>query len=158
MFGWALALFLAMQQTPTLHQRPSPAPAAVAPGAKSGRSTLPTDADGEYQFGETGEVIELYVEDHALRGYLLKRSEREHSASTPLTYDFISGSAANNAVSFTTRTLHGEFYSFTGSVVRGAATSPATLGYYLLRGQLVLHAGAAVETRNVVLERLGQHG
>jgi hypothetical protein len=155
-------LLLAMQQAPTLQHRPASSPEATAAApTKAARSSLPVDADGEYQFGETGEVIELYVEEHALRGYLLKRSEPGRAASTPLTYDFAAGGAdaraGDSSVHFTTRTVHGEFYSFTGSLVRGRATSPSTLGYYLLRGQLTLHQGAAVNTKSVVLERLGQH-
>ena len=163
MFVRAVALLLALQQAPVLHERPAPGAADAKPQAAATRlpvpkrSELPPNADGEYQFGETGEVIELYVEDHILRGYIVKRSERWHAGSTPLTYDFSSGSAVNNAVSFTTRTLHGEFYSFSGSVVRGPAADPSSLGYYLLRGQLTLHADAAADTHSVVLERLGQH-
>ncbi len=155
-----LLLLFSLQQAPALQHRAANAPeangTAVSPG-KAARSSLPPDADGEYQFGETGEVIELYVEEHALRGYLLKRSEAGHAASAPLTYDFAAGDAVAGTVHFTTRTVHGEFYSFSGSLGRGRATSPSVLGYYLLRGQLTLHQGATVNTRSVVLERLGQH-
>ena len=150
-------LLPAVQQAPTLRHRTTEPPAPTPAPGKSGPASLPPDADGEYQFGETGEVIELYVEDKALRGYMVKRSEHSRAASTPLTYDFASGTAAGSAVSFTTRTLHGERYSFTGSLIRGPATSPSAVGYYLLRGQLTLHAGDASSTKSVVLERLGRH-
>ncbi len=140
---WVLLLVQGAPAQTLQHRRPDPAApqrASAAP-ASDPRQALPTAAEGEYRWGEPGEVIELYVEDGALRGYLTRRSERAHADSAPMTFAFAAARTAGPRLSFSTRPIHGDWYSFEGQVVRGSSASPRLDGYYLLQGTLSIHPG-----------------
>lgn len=124
------------------HRSPSAAD-ATAIARTDARKALPLEAEGEYRWGEPGEVIELYVEDGALRGYMTHRSERREAGSAPLTFSFTKAGTNGATLSFTTRQIHGDWYSFEGRAVRGPAASPGQDGYYLLEGTLRLHLDPA---------------
>ncbi len=132
----ALCLTLLFQ---TLQHRSSPAADATASAGADARRALPLAAEGEYRWGETGEVIELYVEGGALHGYMTRRGERRDAGSAPMTFAFIKAGATGTTLSFTTRQIHGDWYSFEGRVVRGPAASRNQDGYYVLEGTLKLH-------------------
>ena len=117
-------------------------PAAPVSSIAAGQA-FPVEAEGEYRWREPDEVIELYFENGALRGYLTRRSERGKADSAPMTFAFAEASAAGGTLSFTTRHIHGDWYSFKGRVVRGPVTSRSLDGYYLLRGTLATHLGPA---------------
>jgi hypothetical protein len=131
---------VAQPQTP---KHRSPTADAIPPAQADARKALPIAAEGEYRWGEPGEVIELYVEDGALRGYMTRRSERRDAGSSPMTFAFTKAGTSGATLSFTTRQIHGDWYSFEGHAVRGPAASPSRDGYYLLEGTLRLHLGPA---------------
>jgi hypothetical protein len=111
--------------------------AASAPteAVRQGSDTLPDGADGEYRWRESGEVIELYVEDGRLSGYLTRRSERGQAGSAPLTFALAEGQVRGVEVHFTTRTLHGESYEFKGRLEQNLRPEPGE-GPWRLAGQL----------------------
>ena len=136
-------LRLQAQTEPGLHHRTDSDAAAQNQAAGSSQSTthvhLPEEAEGEYQWGDSGEVINLYVENGRLDGYLTQRSERRQVNSTPITFSFDRTTVHGSQITFTTQRIHGDWYSFTGSLVRGSAVSPRQQGYYLLNGTLSSH-------------------
>ncbi|HEY0785320.1 MAG TPA: hypothetical protein VGD62_05570 [Acidobacteriaceae bacterium] len=150
-----LALPCGMAPAQVLEHRaaPFPAPAARA-GTPAVRKLLPAVAEGEYRWREPGEVIELYVEDGFLRGYLTRRSERGDPASTPLTFSFVpeGTGASGDLLRFTTQRIHGEWYSFEGRVERGEALSSRQEGYYLLTGTLRLRSAHGEQASQVRLK------
>ena len=121
--------------------QPQSAGTSQQAAASDARQALPIAAEGEYRWGEPGEVIELYVEEGALRGYLTRRTERSHADSSPMTFAFASVGTTGTSLTFATQHIHGDWYSFTGQVVRGIAKSPHQEGYYLLQGTLTTHLG-----------------
>jgi hypothetical protein len=136
-----LLLLLLLQTVPTLqHRGTSPPPLAPTVAQPAGPSTLPLGAEGEYRWRENDEVIQLFVENKQLQGYLTRRTARNDAGSAPLTFDFTSGSARNGRVQFATRALHGETYTFDGIVQRNAHPTEQQ-GEWLLEGTLVLHTG-----------------
>ena len=143
----SMAMLACIAQSQTLQQRkPSPAGATVdEPSASTtpdnAQAALPAAAEGEYRWGETGEVIELYAENGALRGYMTRRSERHVAGSAPITFAFSKAQIKDGAVSFTTRSIHGDWYSFTGRIVRGPSARPHQDGAFLLQGTLTTHLG-----------------
>jgi hypothetical protein len=126
---------------PVLHRR-SYNEEEIDIGTRStGRSTLPPDASGTYQFGSG--TIEVDLQPNRLDGYITRLGDRASDEGTPLTFFFATGRLSGQRLSFATRQVHSVWFSFEGTIVRGSAQSRSQQGYYLLEGQLVLHDTAS---------------
>ena len=141
----ALALTLvpaALAQTatdPALHHRgDTPAQAqSTAGGKQRGSSTLPVSASGEYMINEAGSVVQITIENGVLDGYISKLLEGQTSS---VTYFFDRTTINGDRLTFTTKQVHGIWYSFDGEIVRGdASRSKQEDGYYRLKGTWVTH-------------------
>jgi hypothetical protein len=104
----------------------------------SGRTVLPVEASGEYALG-SGEVVEVELQPDRLSGFITRFGDRMSDEGTPLTFFFATARLAGQQMAFTTRQVHGIWFSFEGTIVRGSARSRDQQGYYLLEGRLVLH-------------------
>jgi hypothetical protein len=124
----------------------------------SGRTILPLEASGEYTLG-SGEFVDVELQPDRLTGYITRLGDRESDEGTPLTFFFATSRLAGPRFSFTTRQVHGVWFSFEGTIVRGNARSRDQQGYYLLEGRLVLHDVAAQteQARNVSLPMARQY-
>jgi hypothetical protein len=164
-----LAFTAAAQQTsqPLLRSRQSgSAPNrsqsdASPPGAPS---TLPADVWGTYHFDHLNESIELDLEHGKVTGYITRLGDSETDSNTPLTYFFDKGAVHGSHVEFQTRVVHGIWYAFYGTIVRGEAETRDDDGYYVLHGTLYTHHPAAgdeksadetVESRPVNFKSMG---
>jgi hypothetical protein len=118
----------------------------------TGRTILPSEASGEYTLG-SGEIIDVELQPDRLSGYITRLGDRVSDEGTPLTFFFATSRLADQRLSFTTRQVHGVWFSFDGTIVRGTARTRDQQGYYLLQGQLILHDVAAQtqQTRMVSL-------
>lgn len=164
-FGLLLLLFIAARalpaqqsSTPQLHNRsvtdgvsdPRPDPASANPGD----STLPFDASGSYHFDRDNESIELDLDRNGrsghtqLSGYISRLGDAETDRNTPLTYFFDKTSIDGSQLEFQTRVLHGLWYSFHGTILRGDAQARAQDGYYVLHGTLLEHHPAGGEEKS----------
>jgi hypothetical protein len=127
----------------------------------SGRTVLPLEASGEYQLG-SGEIVEVDLQPDRLDGFITRFGDRASDEGTPLTFFFATSRLAGQQLAFTTRQVHGVWFSFEGTIVRGSARSRDQQGYYLLEGRLVLHdaAGRTEQARMVSLPlaRQNPHG
>lgn len=122
------------------------------PLVATGHVQLPIGAEGEYRWGKLGEEVELYFEEGRVHGYLTERSNSSDDRSAPLTFDFARSHADGHAISWSTRQVHGTWWSFDGRVERGDAAISAEAGFYLLLGTLTKHGpGAAEDSRTVSL-------
>jgi hypothetical protein len=104
----------------------------------SGRTVLPLEASGEYSLG-SGEMVDVELEPERLSGYITRFGDRDSDQGTPLTFFFATSRLAGQRLAFTTRQIHGVWFSFEGTIVRGPARTREQQGYYLLEGKLVLH-------------------
>jgi hypothetical protein len=84
-------------------------------------------------------MIDVELQPDRLSGYITRFGDRESDEGTPLTFFFATSRLAGQRLSFTTRQVHGVWFSFDGTIVRGTARTREQQGYYLLQGQLVLH-------------------
>ncbi len=137
------------QTGPMLQQRPAPAqqqPTNTVDYEK-GFSTLPVNASGEYELDGNGSVVQITIDQDRLTGYVSKIDQ-----GTALTLFFVRTSIQGSRVSFTTKTVHGVSYSFTGSVVRGEKASPSEEGFFRLAGQWTLYRDGGRETEWVSLK------
>jgi hypothetical protein len=141
---WSVAWPAVAQTTadPSLHRRgasTSPDQPSKA-GGQSGSSTLPSEASGEYMLDESGSVIQITLDSGKLTGYVTKMGDEQADKDTPLTLFFDQTSARGSHLSFTTRKVHGTWYSFDGTIVRGdPKTTLDEDGYYRLKGVWVVH-------------------
>ena len=104
----------------------------------SGRTILPVEASGAYSLGSGGS-IDVELQPDRLSGFITRLGDRESDEGTPLTFFFATSRLAGQQLAFTTRQIHGVWFSFEGTIVRGSARSRDQQGYYLLEGRLVMH-------------------
>ncbi len=140
-------------RVPELRQRSAENPnEAPPPTIATGHTYLSEDAEGEYPWKSRrgdGE-IELYFDGGRLHGYMTEPLDAHSQSASPLVFDFVKTHIDGDALSFTTRQLHGGWYSFSGHLERGLVGSPAQQGYYLLTGTLVEHGGGAADVGHIV--------
>ena len=145
-----LALFMAMawpqawsQQAsaPSLHHRQDaqPGPPDTSTANSSQRSTLPKDVSGPYDFDHINESIEIDILHNKLNGYISRLGDAETDNNTPLTFFFDRSSIDGAEIGFQTKVVHGIWYSFQGTILRGEAKDRADEGYYVLHGVLATH-------------------
>jgi hypothetical protein len=142
---WASAAVAQTATAPALHHRDAESASgqggvtiqpATSAGKVKGTTTLPALAQGEYMLDETGSVAEITIENGVLDGYISKLVDGQTST---LTYFFDHTTIDGNRLTFTTRQIHGIWYSFDGAIVRGDASSKHETGYYRLRGTWIVH-------------------
>jgi len=123
---------------PSLHHRSdaSQNPTAATGGKQRGTSTLPADASGEYMIDESGSVVQITIENGRLDGYISKLVDGQTSS---LTFFFDRTTLGGDRLTFATKQVHGIWYSFDGTIVRGNAQSKQQDGYYRLKGAWVTH-------------------
>jgi hypothetical protein len=164
--GWAQ-----QGSTPSLHQRSemnqdqSEAEANRAIDSAQEPSNLPDDVWGSYKFDHTSDSIELDLDRNRLTGYITQLGDAETDSNTPLTFFFDQSAINGGDVTFQTRVVHGVWYSFHGTIVRGNGKVRADEGYYVLRGVLAAHhpesgrdksADEVVEKREVRFKSMAQ--
>ncbi len=112
----------------TANQQPSrPSDATSAP-----------DYSGMYGFLREGEFLQLTIEDDGrVTGFISRFGDQESDRGAFLNQFFKKAKLEGKNLQFTTETVHGIWYEFDGSVVRGAGKSKAQEGYFVLRGTLV---------------------
>ena len=140
-------MFLAQAQTaqvPGLLQRaPNSGLAQLAspPSTQSPAQALalPRDVSGAYAFDRRSESIEIDIDRGRLSGYISRLGDAETDKNTPLTYFFDHTTVDGDQLQFETKVVHGIWYSFRGTIVRGPGQTREDEGYYMLRGTLLVH-------------------
>ena len=143
-FSLCLAAGSALGQAstnPVLHRRSEPASSnqAVIVSHRHSDSLIPEEASGEYQLDDSGSLIEVTLQFGQLSGYISRAGDQDSDRGAPLTFLFDRTTLNGQRLSFTTRQVHGIWFSFDGTIVRGTARTHAEDGYYLLEGDLVEH-------------------
>jgi hypothetical protein len=156
-----ISLRLHAQSTtdPKLHRRGDPNTTDRPIVVKQGKtdSLIPEEASGEYLLGRPGEVVQIILQFGELSGYISRQGDGENDSGTPLTFFFDKASIQGQELHFTTRQIHGIWYSFQGTIVRGPGKSREEAGYYLLTGDLIEHNSAQkTESRRSVSLKSGR--
>ena len=95
------------------------------------------DYSGMYTFLKDGEFVQITVEDDGrVTGFVSRYGDAESDRGAFLNQFFKQGKLDGNKLSFTTETVHGVWYEFQGTVVRGEGKNPPDEAYYLLKGTL----------------------
>jgi len=85
---------------------------------------------------ETGSVVQITIENGTLDGYISKVLDGQTAS---LTYFFDRTTINGDRLTFTTKQVHGTWFAFEGTIVRGDAASKQETGFYRLKGTWVVH-------------------
>jgi hypothetical protein len=99
-----------------------------------------TDPAGLYSFAKEGESVQLTLEDGELSGYITRFGESESDKGQLIDQFFSKGSLKDNHLMFATKTIHGVWYEFDGTVETQPGKAPGAEGYRVLKGSLKQHA------------------
>jgi hypothetical protein len=107
----------------------SAAPQAVPPSAE--------DYSGMYTFLREGEFLQVTIEEQSkVSGFISRFGDSETDKNEFLDQFFESGKLDSGHLTFTTKNVHGTWFTFDGTVGRGAGKKPEEEGYYVIRGTL----------------------
>jgi hypothetical protein len=113
----------------------APKSRAAAPTAKDAKAG--TDYSGMYMFLKEGEFVQVTVEDRGqVTGFVSRYGDGTSDKGAFLDQFFKSGKLDGNKLTFTTETVHGVWFDFSGTVERGEGKNPGDEAYYVLKGTL----------------------
>jgi len=136
--GWLLltvmvaslvSLAAAAQQT----ARPSPTP------NRAHANDAADDPSGMYTFLRDGEFVQLTVEEGKISGYVSRFGDSNSDKGQFIDQFFDKASLDGDRLSFTTKTVHGTWYEFTGVITKTPGKQPSQEGYRVIKGTLVEH-------------------
>jgi hypothetical protein len=92
---------------------------------------------GMYTFLKDGEFVQVTVEDAGrVTGFVSRYGDTESDRGAFLDQFFKQGKLDGNKLSFTTETVHGVWFEFTGTVDHGPGKTPADEAYHVIKGTL----------------------
>jgi hypothetical protein len=95
------------------------------------------DYSGMYSFLRDGEFVQLTIEDEGrVTGFVSRYGDTESDRGAFLDQFFKEGKLDGARLSFTTATVHGVWYEFKGTIVRGEGKTLTDEAYYVLKGTL----------------------
>jgi hypothetical protein len=94
------------------------------------------DISGMYSFLREGEFVQITLESDGVSGYISRRGDLDSDRGAFLDHFFDKASVKDHDVSFTTRSVHGVWFEFTGRYDRGPAKTKDQDGYFVVRGTL----------------------
>ena len=112
---------------------------AAAAGAQQKSSAASHDIAGMYTFLREGEFVQLTVEDGALSGYISRFGDADSDRGEFINQFFDKTTLDGNHLTFNTKTVHGVWYDFSGTVSSTAVRNPNEEGARVIRGKLVQH-------------------
>ena len=114
------------------------------------------DYSGMYSFLRDGEFVQLTIEDAGhVTGFISRFGDLDSDKGEFLDQFFKDGKLEGTKLHFTTDTVHGVWFEFTGTVDRGEGKKVGDEAYYVLNGTLVQHVTGA---DNKVMSRSRQVG
>jgi hypothetical protein len=95
------------------------------------------DYSGMYSFLREGEFIQVTVEEQGkVSGFISRFGDSDTDKNEFLDQFFESGKLESSHLTFTTKNVHGTWFTFDGTVGRGTGKKPDQEGYYVIRGSL----------------------
>lgn len=106
-------------------------------GAAEKNSNSSHSYSGMYTFLKEGEFVQVTVEDEGhVTGFVSRYGDGESDKGAFLDQFFKTGKLEGNKLTFTTKTVHGLWYDFKGTVERGEGKQPGDEAYFVLKGTL----------------------
>src|SRR6185437_3083664 len=145
-FAFALLLAVCVASCPAQSQGPA------------NETVSPKTYSGMYSFLKDGEFVQLTVEDDdSVTGFISRFGDSAGDKDTFLNQFFKTAKIDGTHLEFTTKTLHGVWYEFTGKMETVAETKAESQGARVLRGTLKVHSTGSkgsdeVKSRSVVFK------
>ena len=109
----------------------------VLPAAPQSAAPPTDDYSGMYSFLRDGEFVQVTLEDDGkISGFISRFGDSESDKNQFLDQFFESGKLDSGHLTFTTKNVHGTWFTFDGTLGRGAGKRPDEEGYYVIRGTL----------------------
>ena len=111
--------------------------------AQAGPQTPPTtakpaeDYSGTYSFLQDGEFVQINIDEGKVTGFISRYGDSETDRGLFLDHFFKDGKLDGNKLSFSSKTVHGIWYDFKGTVERGEGKKIGDEAYYVLKGTLI---------------------
>jgi hypothetical protein len=109
----------------------------IASAAAQSASPSSDDYSGMYTFLREGEFIQVTVEEGKVSGFISRFGDSDTDKNEFLDQFFESGKLGSSHLTFTTKNVHGTWFTFDGTLGRGSGKKPEQEGYYLIRGTLI---------------------
>ncbi|HKI25514.1 MAG TPA: hypothetical protein VKA07_04270 [Candidatus Sulfotelmatobacter sp.] len=137
--GLTAALGMALLTAPATSQDAKSEGKSAGEQSASGKDTNDGHAySGMYTFLKEGEFVQVTVEDEGhVTGFISRYGDGESDKGAFLDQFFKTGKLEENKLAFTTETVHGVWFEFTGTVERGEGKNPGDEAYYVLKGTLI---------------------
>ncbi len=109
------------------------------------QQTPPGDYSGMYTFLQEGEFVQVSIDpDGRVSGFISRYADPHEKGGLFLDHFFETASLKSGyLLSFTTKTVHGVHYEFTGAMGRGEGKTKAQEGYYIIHGTLTEYTSDA---------------
>ncbi len=109
------------------------------------QQTPPSDYSGMYTFLQEGEFVQVSIDpDGRVSGFVSRYADPHEKGGLFLDHFFEAASLKNGyLLSFTTKTVHGVHYDFTGAIGRGEGKTKTEEGYYNIHGTLIEYSSDA---------------
>ena len=109
----------------------------TAPALSQSAVPATDDYSGMYTFLRDGEFIQVTIEEEGrVSGFISRFGDSDADKNEFLDQFFESGKLDSGHLTFTTKKVHGSWFTFDGTVGRGTAKKPEDEGYFLIRGTL----------------------
>ena len=108
----------------------------LAQAPPQGASQADKDISGTYTFVRDGETLQINVEESKVGGWVTRFGDGDSDKGQRIDQFFEKAALAGGQLSFTTKVIHGVWFDFQGTVLRGPAKSRAEEGYFVIRGTL----------------------
>ncbi len=119
------------------------APLAHATQESAKARDAASDLSGMYTFLRDGEFVQLTVDDGKLSGYISRFGDSDSDKGQFIDQFFDKTSLQGDRLSFTTKTVHGMWYDFSGTIMTTSGRKPPEEGYRVIKGTLIQHTSDA---------------
>ena len=113
---------------------------AQTPSQRGGTFDPEKDPSGMYSFLKEGEYVQLTMEDGELSGFISRFGDSDSDRGQFIDQFFSKGSLKDDHLSFATKTVHGTWYEFDGTIQKQPGKQPNQEGYRILKGALKQHS------------------
>ncbi len=96
-----------------------------------------TDYSGTYSFLKEGEFVQITVEEAGkVTGFISRFGDADNEHDAFLDHFFKDGKLAGSSLTFSTQTVHGVWFAFSGDFERGEGKTPDDEAFYVVKGKL----------------------
>jgi hypothetical protein len=113
---------------------------AQTPSSSGGAHDPEKDPSGMYAFLKDGEYVQLTIEDGELSGFISRFGDSDSDKGQFIDQFFSKGSLQDDHLTFATKTIHGIWYEFDGTIEKQPEKQPNQEGYRVLKGMLKQHS------------------